>query len=135
MRPAQTGFDFDILEMSGFTHQPIEDFEARTRRQRAEREARERREREAREAREHAERQKREREEQARRERESRRSNARHHHESPWEVLGVRPGASQREIRAAWVRACKAHHPDAGGDLDMMKRVNAAYERLKGQGR
>jgi len=69
-----------------------------------------------------------EREEQARRARS--RAGA---YDSPWDVLGVRPGCSGAEIRSAWKRACKLHHPDIGGDVEQMKRANKAYSDLKGQ--
>jgi DnaJ like chaperone protein len=32
--------------------------------------------------------------------------------DDPWAVLGLAPGASQEEIRAAWRRLVRAHHPD-----------------------
>ena len=120
MRAQQTGFGFDIFEMAGFTVPTVEDFKAsEARRAAREREARERAEREARD----------------RQEREQRRysrsrSGSVHSH---WETLGVRMGASQAEIRAAWVAACKRHHPDAGGDLETMKLINRAYSALKGK--
>jgi DnaJ-domain-containing protein 1 len=94
-------------------------------REQAERDARRaERERKARQ-----EREQREREEQARRERRARSSR----YESPWDVLGVHPGASGAEIKSAWRRLCRKHHPDVGGDVAEMQRVNRAYESLKGQ--
>ncbi|MFN7175467.1 MAG: TerB family tellurite resistance protein [Thermaurantiacus sp.] len=61
--------------------------------------------------------------------------------DSPWAVLGVEPGASHDEIKAAWRRLVKAHHPDrhlADGvppefirvAEDRMAAINAAYARL-----
>ena len=35
-------------------------------------------------------------------------------------------------LRQAYREACKKYHPDHGGDLEMMKLVNAAYDILKG---
>jgi DnaJ-class molecular chaperone len=49
---------------------------------------------------------------------------------NPHAVLGVRPGASQEEIRAAWRRVAKATHPDNGGDPDAFAAAAEAYERL-----
>lgn len=46
-------------------------------------------------------------------------------------TLGLTPSATKAEIRAAWVRLAKANHPDLGGDVEKMKKINAAYERLK----
>jgi DnaJ-domain-containing protein 1 len=118
MRAQQSAFDFDVFDMAGFTAQTINS------REQAERDAR-------RAERERKARQEREREEQARRER---RARSRHSaYESPWDVLGVMPGASGAEIKSAWRRLCRKHHPDVGGDVAEMQRVNRAYESLKGQ--
>lgn len=35
---------------------------------------------------------------------------------------------SAAEVRAAWLRLAKQHHPDRGGTLEAMQRINAAYE-------
>jgi hypothetical protein len=35
-------------------------------------------------------------------------------------------------LKAAYKKAAVANHPDKGGDLDSMKKINAAYDRLKG---
>lgn len=45
----------------------------------------------------------------------------------PYEVLGVARGASFDEIRAAYKRACKTHHPDLGGSHEAMVELNTAY--------
>lgn len=48
-----------------------------------------------------------------------------------YQTLGADRGASQEEIKQAWRRASKQHHPDReGGDPEEMARVNAAYECL-----
>ena len=122
VRAQQTTMDFDIFELGGFTRPSVEDWEATARKAKFERE---RKERKARETREHAERQERDRRE---RERQARHA---HRHESPYDVLGVRFGASKSEIRAAWVRLCREVHPDVGGSEAAMKRVNAAYNAVK----
>lgn len=56
---------------------------------------------------------------------------------SPYEVLGVRPGASQDEIKTAYRRLVKQYHPDnyKGHPLEMlakekMQEVNEAYAAL-----
>lgn len=51
--------------------------------------------------------------------------------ESPHEVLGVRPGATEQEIRAAYREAVRTLHPDAGAkDADAFHRVTAARDLL-----
>ena len=55
-----------------------------------------------------------------------------------YEVLGVDPSASMREIRAAYVEAARANHPDRhGGDgparqeaEERMREINAAWAAL-----
>ena len=45
-----------------------------------------------------------------------------------YEVLGVKPDASQKEITKAYRKLARAHHPDAtGGDETRFKEVSAAY--------
>lgn len=51
---------------------------------------------------------------------------------NPHAVLGVRPGASRDEVRAAWRQAAKATHPDNGGDPEAFAAAADAYERLGG---
>ena len=45
-------------------------------------------------------------------------------------VLGVGPGATEAEIRAAWKKAMGRAHPDTGGTEGLATRVNAARDRL-----
>ena len=52
---------------------------------------------------------------------------------NPHEVLGVRPGASPDEVRAAWRRRARATHPDRGGDEEAFAQVLEAYRRLSGE--
>lgn len=51
---------------------------------------------------------------------------------SPHEVLGLRPGASPHEARAAFRRFARQHHPDRGGDPDTFRAGSEAYHRLVG---
>jgi hypothetical protein len=49
--------------------------------------------------------------------------------DDPFAVLGVDPGASVQELRAARRRMAMRLHPDhAGGDADAMRRVNDAFD-------
>ena len=54
-------------------------------------------------------------------------------HESsldPYAVLQVASTASQDELKAAYRRLVKQHHPDAGGDEETILALNAAWEQL-----
>ena len=48
----------------------------------------------------------------------------------PYAVLGVQHGADETEIKAAYRRLMLQHHPDKGGDVEMAKQINVAYEML-----
>lgn len=45
-------------------------------------------------------------------------------------VLGLAPGASEAEIRAAWKRVIQGAHPDRGGSDWLAARVNQARDVL-----
>ena len=57
---------------------------------------------------------------------------------SPYEVLGVSPGASKEEVTKAYRRLAKKYHPDLNpGDKSAEKKmseINAAYEEIKSGG-
>jgi len=46
-------------------------------------------------------------------------------------TLGVHPGATTAEIKAAYRTLVKRHHPDAGGDQRTILALNAAWEVLR----
>jgi len=48
-------------------------------------------------------------------------------------ILGVRPGASEADIRAAHKRLMRAAHPDGGGSDWVASRVNQARDELLGR--
>lgn len=50
-----------------------------------------------------------------------------------YEVLGVSPGASDKEIKQAYRRLALQHHPDRGGDPADFRDLTEAYETLKGE--
>ena len=52
-----------------------------------------------------------------------------------YEVLGIAVRATPDEVRAAYRRAARAHHPDAGGDARAMSDLNAAWHVLRDPGR
>ena|ERR1700761_7650950 len=49
-----------------------------------------------------------------------------------YEVLGLRPGASESDIRDAHHRLMRAAHPDAGGSDWLASRINQARDVLLG---
>jgi DnaJ-domain-containing protein 1 len=55
--------------------------------------------------------------------------------DSPYAILGVCPGASIQEVRAAWIKLVKELHPDgSSGEVpasERLKSINQAYQRLK----
>jgi hypothetical protein len=52
----------------------------------------------------------------------------------PWELLGIRPGATEAEIDAAYREKAKKAHPDApGGSVEAMQALNEARVVVKGK--
>jgi type IV secretion system protein VirD4 len=48
------------------------------------------------------------------------------------EILGVKVGSTEQEIRAAYTRLMKRLHPDVGGSEYFSKQLNAARDVLLG---
>ncbi|MCD6153550.1 MAG: DnaJ domain-containing protein [Syntrophobacterales bacterium] len=62
--------------------------------------------------------------------------------DDPYEILGLKPGASREEIRAAYHRAAQAYHPDKVSHLGVefqelagkkFIKIQEAYEKLMGK--
>ena len=51
----------------------------------------------------------------------------------PYEILKVHPSAKLEEIKKAYRKLVKIHHPDKGGDSEIMLEINSAWEILKKQ--
>ena len=49
---------------------------------------------------------------------------------SYYDILGVKKSASADEIKKAFRKLARKHHPDAGGDEETFKQINEAYEVL-----
>jgi molecular chaperone DnaJ len=47
-----------------------------------------------------------------------------------YDILGVKKDASADEVKKAFRRLARKHHPDAGGDEEKFKEINEAYEVL-----
>lgn len=47
-----------------------------------------------------------------------------------YDILGVKKDASADDIKKAFRRLARKHHPDAGGDEEKFKQINEAYEVL-----
>lgn len=50
---------------------------------------------------------------------------------SYYDTLGVKPDATNDEIKRAYRRKAAHHHPDRGGDPNTMSEINRAYSTLK----
>lgn len=50
---------------------------------------------------------------------------------SVWETLGVSPGVTDEELKAAYRRRVLETHPDQGGDASALRRVVRAYAEAR----
>ena len=49
----------------------------------------------------------------------------------PYLILKVHPSAKLEDIKKAYIKLVKIHHPDKGGDSRIMLEINSAWETLK----
>ena len=49
----------------------------------------------------------------------------------PYQILKVHPGSELEDIKKAYIKLVKIHHPDKGGDAEIMLELNEAWEILK----
>ncbi len=47
-----------------------------------------------------------------------------------YKILGVDKSATQEQLKSAYRAKAKEHHPDKGGDAEVFKSINEAYETL-----
>jgi DnaJ-class molecular chaperone len=47
----------------------------------------------------------------------------------PYRTLGVSPSISDVGLRERYLSLARTHHPDRGGQVEEMRRINDAYER------
>lgn len=48
----------------------------------------------------------------------------------PHDVLGINQDASKEEIKRAYKRLARLHHPDKGGDAEVFDRITKAYKSM-----
>jgi len=57
--------------------------------------------------------------------------------QNPYKILGIKPGATEREIKQAYRQQALRYHPDLNSDPDAAERfreIQAAYDHLSGEG-
>lgn len=54
---------------------------------------------------------------------------------NPFQVLDISENASDDEIKSAYRKLSKIHHPDVGGDPEKFKELNEAYVNLTNKSR
>lgn len=52
----------------------------------------------------------------------------------PYSILGVNKNATDSEIKSAYRKLAKEHHPDRGGDGERFAQINAAYDSIRDAG-
>jgi curved DNA-binding protein len=49
----------------------------------------------------------------------------------PYKILGVNKNSSDKEIKTAYRKLAKEHHPDTGGDGNKFAEISSAYDSIK----
>ena len=47
-----------------------------------------------------------------------------------YNILGVDPSCSKKELKTAFRKLAAQHHPDKGGDVEIFKKMKSAFELL-----
>ena len=47
-----------------------------------------------------------------------------------YDILGVHKTSTQDEIKQAYKKLAKVHHPDKGGNTELFQKIQTAYETL-----
>lgn len=50
---------------------------------------------------------------------------------NPWEILGLKEGASDKQIKKAFRDLAKKHHPDKGGDGGIFAEISKAFALIE----
>ena len=53
--------------------------------------------------------------------------------DDPYVILGVHRNTPPEIMKAVYLAWAKHHHPDVGGDAETFKRVNVAWDKIKGE--
>lgn len=48
----------------------------------------------------------------------------------PYSTLGLKPNATDAQVKRAYKKLSMKHHPDRGGDAEKFKDINEAYEQI-----
>ncbi|CAB4241741.1 chaperone protein DnaJ [uncultured Caudovirales phage] len=49
---------------------------------------------------------------------------------NPYQILGLKSGASEEEVKQAYRKLAMKHHPDRGGNEEEFKKIKEAYEKI-----
>ena len=55
------------------------------------------------------------------------------HEKTWWSILRLPPDATREEVKEAFHKLSRKHHPDRGGDEEMFKAINAAHQQARAE--